>query len=72
MSEDRPAYNVDDSAEQRRIEAARYALGTIELEGQPPSPEARADLMRVVRGEISLDEMRRRVFERLGLPLPPT
>lgn len=71
MSEERPLYNVDDPAEQRRMEAARYALATLALEGQSPSPEARADMVLVIRGEISLDEMRRRVFERLGLPVPP-
>ena len=72
MSEDRAAYNVDGWGEQRRLEAARYALATLALEGLTPSPEAQADMMRMVRGEISLDEMRRRTFARFGHPLPPT
>lgn len=71
MSEDGSSYGAGDLREQRRMEAARHALATLVLEGLSPSPEARADMMRVVSGEISLDEMRRRTFERFGLPLPP-
>lgn len=54
----------------RRAEAARYALGTLALEGLKPSPAAVEDMNRYVRGEMTLVEMRERTFRRFGHAVP--
>jgi hypothetical protein len=49
----------------RRQQAVRDALASAAREGQPVSSEAAADLEACARGEITADEVRRRIMARL-------
>jgi hypothetical protein len=49
----------------RRLQAVQDALASAAREGQPVPPEAAADLEACARGEITTDEVRRRIMARL-------
>lgn len=56
---------LTDSDRERRLQAVQAALASAAREGQPVSPEAAADLEACARGEITADEVRRRIMARL-------
>lgn len=47
--------------------AVEEAIASVRLEGLEPSPEAIADMYRMAVGEISIEEVIRRVKERAGI-----
>ncbi|GAB3586970.1 antitoxin VbhA family protein [Acetobacter peroxydans] len=49
----------------RRQQDVRDALASAAREGQPVSPEAAADMDAYARGEITTDDIRRRIMARL-------
>lgn len=49
----------------RRQQDVRDALASAAREGQPISPEAAADMDAYARGEITTDDIRRRIMVRL-------
>lgn len=57
--------NLTDSDKEHRLQAVQAALASAAREGQPISPEAVADLEACARGEITGDEVRRRIMARL-------
>ena len=57
--------NLTDSDKEHRLQAVQDALASAAREGQRISPEAAADLEACARGEITGDEVRRRIMARL-------
>jgi hypothetical protein len=57
---------IDEQEAQRRRDAVMSAIGSVRMEGQPIDRRLAEDMHRYVRGEIELDEMLRRVHERVA------
>lgn len=56
---------LTDADRERRMQAVQDALASAAREGQPVSPEAAADMEACARGEITADEVHRRIMARL-------
>ncbi|MER3483305.1 MAG: antitoxin [Meiothermus sp.] len=54
--------------QKQREQAAENALASLRIEGLEPDAETQADMERWTRGEISLEEVRKRAVERLTQP----